>query len=381
MKDTIELRGETIEQVRKEFSKKILQGVFVLKITEFNPWKSVFDTGFHSADSVEEALELAKSKLPEPFKIKGQVTYEIKSGTHVMMPVLVKADSRYSAEFRAEEYIKNKYFSHANFGIAKSYYKILSNEIEQIGSKGLFGVGKQEDTYKVTFYLKPEIALKYSLWPYIMAEITDEIEVANEQFLQYCKFGSYDKEGAKRLISQGVDINCTDKQGKNALMYSIELRDKEIIEFLIANGININHCDHDGRNALFYYSEADYNNIQYLIEKGIDYKKVDNTGDNILTYQLRKSGNPYRLNFDDKLCKFLRENGITEDKKLISELKRQMEKEAEDRKKWCPKCQKKVNIVEERETIHGHGDYTVDEINEKCEYCGTILGGYHWQSW
>ena len=71
-------------------------------------------------------------------------------------------------------------------------------------------------------------------------------------------------------------------------------------------------------------------------------KKTDNTKDNILNYQLRQTGYIYDDRFDNETGKFLRENGVKEDKKLIEELIRKKKQELDDQKILCPGCGKKV---------------------------------------
>ena len=275
MKETIKSKGETIVQAREELLKKLPEKSFILKRSEFSPWKPSYETGFCLADSIEKAVEDAKKQLPDAFGIRGDIVPELKNNTHVLIPVLVKAENNWQSKYRAEEYLKNSYFPNAGHGVAEYHYEVISNELAQKGFKGIFGAGKQEDTYKVTFYMKPEIRLRYSMWHYIITEITDDPELAGQQLITFSRRGSYDSEGIKRLVLQGVDINFCDKNGKNALIYSSECKDPDLIQYLIENGIDINHCDNDGRNALFY-SYNDYKISRLLIDNGIDFKKTDN---------------------------------------------------------------------------------------------------------
>ncbi len=376
MKETIKVKGETIEQARTELMRKIPEGTFVLKRTEFNPWKPTYETGYCMADTVEEAIEDSKKQLPDPFGIKGEIIPELKSNTHIMIPVLVKAENDWQSKFRAEEYIKNKYFCNAGHGVAEFHYKVTGNEIEQKGFKGLFGAGKQEDTYKVTFYMKPEIRLRYSMWPHIIAEITDSKVVAEQQLIKYSQRGSYDSKGIRELVSRGIDINYSDTKGKNALIYSSECKDTEMILFLIENGIDINHCDNDGRNALFY-SYDNYQITKLLIDKGIDFKKTDNRGDSVLTYQVRRAGYVDEYRFNDEIGKFLRENGVKADKKLISELNRKHEKELQDQKIWCPGCGK---MVLWRTEGYDYDDGWMQDVDVLCNECGTLIHHYRGQT-
>jgi hypothetical protein len=282
MKKTVKFRADTLEEAKTKFKEEISENVFVLKtINEFGTYKPTYDTGFSMGDTVEEAIESAKKRLPDPYFIKGEVVPELEANTNVRVPVIVKADSEWSAKSRADDYIKNRFFPNAGFGEAKLNYAVVDNQLTKKGFKGVIGIGKQEDTYTVTFFIKPKVKLKYSMWSYIVAEITDEIRLANNKLLELAQYGSFDSKGIEHLISQGVDIN---------------------------------YCDANGRNVLFY-SCHDYKISKFLIDKGVDFRKTDNVGDNILTYCLRGD-----CKVHNKTREFLENNGIEQDKSLLNEL-------------------------------------------------------------
>lgn len=342
MKKTIKVRAETLEQARNKFKKEIPEDVFILRIiSEFGTYKPIYDTGYFMGDTVEEAIKSAKEKLPDPYFIKGEVVPELEANTNIKVPILIKAESDWQAKYTAESFIENQFFPNAGFGVAKLYYTVINNQLTKRGFKGVFGIGKQEDTYKVTFLIKPKITLKYSFWSHIVAEITDDKDILNGTMIKYAKKQWFDE--VKRLIEQGADINF---------------------------------CDKDGRNSLFY-SYHDFEISKFFLDKGIDFRKIDKSGDNILTYCLR---NDYHV--EHKLRDYLEKHKIKEDKTLLKEIRKAKHQAEEDRKKWCPNCQKKVKTtLGNWRTIHGHGDYTVDEVDVNCVLCGTKLGSEISQSW
>jgi len=340
----MKVRAETLEQAKKKFEEEISNNVFVLKIIEFNSYKPTYDTGFSMGETVEEAIESAKKRLPDPYFIKGEVVPELEADTNIRVPVLVKAENEWSARYSAEEYIKNRFFPNAGYGVAKLGFAIIDNQLTKKGLKGVFGVGKQEDTYTVTFLIKPNVTLKYSMWSYIVAEITDDIYLANKKLLELAKYGSFDSQGIEHLISRGVDIN---------------------------------YCDENGRNVLFYSCRHNYNISKLLIDKGADYRKTDNDGDNILTYCLR---NDYEVH--DKIREFLNDNGIEQDKDLLSEIIRKAredkQRKIEESKRWCPKCNIKVDTVDKNHKYYDDG--WMEEVDITCKKCGTILEHYRGQT-
>lgn len=343
MKKTIKVRTESLEQARTNFKEEIPENIFVLDIiTEYGSYKPIYDTGYSIGDTVDEAIESAKKGLPDPYSIKGEVVPELKPGTNIKVPVLVKADSEWFAKHRAEDYFKNKFFPNSGFGVAELSYSIIDTNLTQSGFKGVFGVGKQEDTYTVTFLIKPYVKLKYSMWSYIVAEITDDIYLANKKLLEFAKYGSFNLKGIERLISQGVDINFADEHGRNVLFYSCH----------------------------------DYEISKLFIDKGVDYRKTDTMEDNILTYCFRNS---YRIH--DKIIAFLETNGIERDKDLVNRIHNE-EREAKQRaiehnKRWCPQCNRKVITVDENDKYFDDG--WMEEVDIKCSICGTLIEHYRGQ--
>lgn len=281
MKKTIKMRAETLEQARKKFKKEIPENVFVLKtIDEFGGYQPTYDTGYLIGDSVEDLIEDAKARLPDPYFIKGEVVPEIKQGTNQYLQFNIQAENEWSAEY----YIKKNWWHLTYKSHEFDEYKntIISVELAKKGFKGVFGLGKIMDTYKVNVFVKPQVMLKYSMWSYIVAEITDDMDILNSTMIKCAKKQRIDE--VKSLIEQGADIN---------------------------------YCDKNGRNVLFY-SCNDYKISKLLIDKGIDYRKADSSEDNILTYCLR-----YNCEVHDKLTKFLKSNGIRQNKALLKEITRE----------------------------------------------------------
>jgi ankyrin repeat protein len=87
------------------------------------------------------------------------------------------------------------------------------------------------------------------------------------------------------LIETGIDVNCKDKSGINALLLLCKFYEKEnliyIIQFLIGKGIDLNFKDNNGNNALHllcgnYQNENLIDILRILIENGIhvDYEAI-----------------------------------------------------------------------------------------------------------
>lgn len=88
---------------------------------------------------------------------------------------------------------------------------------------------------------------------------------------------------AKILLDYGFDINYTDKNSNNALIYlfdSISYKSHDyifgrIVEFLIRNGIDKNYINNKNHNAL-YYSLCHGLSYQYLLKANIDPHNIIN---------------------------------------------------------------------------------------------------------
>ena len=69
------------------------------------------------------------------------------------------------------------------------------------------------------------------------------------------------------FLNSGLDINCTDSEGKNLLFKYIEysVPNKFVLKFLVHAGINLNHTCKKGNNRLLHYlSKITYGFLPYL---------------------------------------------------------------------------------------------------------------------
>lgn len=338
MKKTIKVEADTLAQARDKFEIELAKGAFILKKNEYDAFDT--QTEYHTGQSGEDAVEKAKKELA-PFSIKGDLIPELEKGTNIYIPVNVQADSEWSAKIQVKSYIEDEYFRYKNFGygVAEYYYSIESIVLIKKGFNGVFGVGKTENTYQVNVYIKANVRILYKTWAVIEAEITDDINIANKRFLKCAKDGITSE--VENLLSQGIDIN---------------------------------YCDKNGRNALFNACH-DYNISNFLIEKNIDFRKIDNLGNNILTYCLRNNKHAHY-----QIKEFLEENGVIGVYKdgTLAETVRQAERQAEeDRKEWCSKCNKKVYTIDDG---YCYDDGWMEDVDIKCEICGTILRHYRGQT-
>lgn len=336
MEKNIKVRAESLEQARQKFEEELPKGSFILKKYEYD----TFDTQTHwyMGDSFDDAIEMAKEELPDPYMIKGDVIPELEKNTDLDIPVNIKADAEWSAEGRVKSYIEDRREFYSG-GYGEEFYRIRFTLLTKKGFKGVFGIAKTENTYQVNIYIKAKGRIKYSRWAVIEAEITDEINVANERFLKYAKEYDTDYDAIKSLVSQNIDIN---------------------------------YCDPAGRNALFYFCYNDEIS-QYLIDKGIDFKKIDSDfGDNVLSYCLRND-----KSVAHQTHQFLIKNGIEADDKLLEEIREEERREEEDSKVWCSKCNKKVNTVEDGSY---YDDGWMKDVDINCEICGTTLDHFRGQA-
>ncbi len=77
-----------------------------------------------------------------------------------------------------------------------------------------------------------------------------EKDLLDNAFLLSAKNGKL--EDVKKYLAEGASINAEDKDGKNALFFTVLNRDQEMAAFLVASGINKNHQNHDGNTPLIY---------------------------------------------------------------------------------------------------------------------------------
>uniref|UniRef100_H2ZHL3 Ion transport domain-containing protein n=1 Tax=Ciona savignyi TaxID=51511 RepID=H2ZHL3_CIOSA len=73
----------------------------------------------------------------------------------------------------------------------------------------------------------------------------------------------------ENLITEGADINCTDRHGQTILHESARAWHTDIALFLLENGANINQADKFGRSPLHVAAATDYAEmVDVLIQKG-----------------------------------------------------------------------------------------------------------------
>jgi len=362
MKKTIKIKGKSLQHVREKYKKELADGTFVLHYNEWDSFKE--KTGFYRDSSIEKATEKAKNSIPGYHDVMEILNIEAEEYKDEL--INVQAINESDARFKVENYYKEK-----------NYYNvsIIAVQLIKKGFSGIMGIGKIENTYQVKVYNYPNVRIIYKTWARIEAEITDEIEIANRSFLKYVQYGSFDREGFNRLLSQGININCHDQNRKNALFYLSDYKvDNDIsdtMRFFIKKGIDINHCDNKGRNVLFQTCHI-YKISKFLIDKGINYRKTDNNGDNILSYRLRNN-----KTVDNQIKEFLENNGIKEDATLIESIRQkerqtklEIFREKEKRKKWCPNCKRKVETVN---VGYSFDDGWREKIILKCIHCQEVL--------
>jgi hypothetical protein len=348
MERTLKVKDETLQLAGEKLKKDLPKGAFILKRNEHNALHS-HTTGCYGGESVEHAIEKAKKDLPDSFMLKGDVAYEIEKGTNIYIPVNVQAKDEWTAEQRVKSYIEDKYFYNKGFEAKKASYKIHDIQLLKKGFKGVFGVGKTENTYLVKVYIIAWVTIKYNTWAVVEADITDEIDIANSTFINY----------AKNKIYSEVDS-------------------------LVAQGVDINYFDENGRNALFYVCD-NYKISKMLLNKGIDFRKTDNLGDNILTFCLKNNN---RIDYQIRV--FLENHGLREDKVLIEKIaqknqlerKEQLEIEKMQRKEWEQKesekkrrryCLNCKTIVETWDASYSYDDGWFTHIMIKCTNCNEVL--------
>jgi ankyrin repeat protein len=105
-----------------------------------------------------------------------------------------------------------------------------------------------------------------------------------------------------KLILEGVNVNISFSDRKNALMYACENSNMNVVRKLISSGINIDAVDFRGDNALFYATKNGNISIaKCLIENKIDINCENKHNETPLIIAVKND------NFD--LIKFLTKNG------------------------------------------------------------------------
>lgn len=92
------------------------------------------------------------------------------------------------------------------------------------------------------------------------------------------------RNGVRRLLDEGVDINYTDSQGRNAL-FGLGLW--KTLDLLIERGINVNQQNKRGETPLMVANDNTI--IEKLLNAGADASLVDVRGRNVLWYHQNSS--------------------------------------------------------------------------------------------
>lgn len=80
----------------------------------------------------------------------------------------------------------------------------------------------------------------------------------------------------KNLLTNGLDVNIVDEDGRTPLMYAAFNGHAEIINFLIDKGALINACDSSGRTALMMASSGPYPAaVKILLDHQADPNLID----------------------------------------------------------------------------------------------------------
>lgn len=85
-------------------------------------------------------------------------------------------------------------------------------------------------------------------------------------------------DAVKAMIEAGIDLNLTDFIGYNALFCNSS---PQVLELLIQSGVNIQHRNHDGRSCL-HLQQDNTECAEILINAGADIHCVDNEGQTVL---------------------------------------------------------------------------------------------------
>jgi len=96
---------------------------------------------------------------------------------------------------------------------------------------------------------------------------------------------SGDSQTVQTLLSQGVNVNCSQQGGWTALMNATLQGHASVVDLLIRAGADLNLKDNGGFTALMYAaSYRRYNIAEALVKAGSNLEVVDNAGRNIHQY-------------------------------------------------------------------------------------------------
>ena len=110
----------------------------------------------------------------------------------------------------------------------------------------------------------------------------------NEKLYSFVRTG--DVEDVLKLIEDGVDINCKDEYGNDALFYAVVHYRLDVIKLLIEKGANCEIVYNDKKNILHIAVESDceekgfFEIIPILFNKKTNIDEQDKYGNTPLSY-------------------------------------------------------------------------------------------------
>ncbi len=113
------------------------------------------------------------------------------------------------------------------------------------------------------------------------------------------------------LEKLGIDINVTTKNGETPLhALAYKAKDIDVLEYFISNGVDINQKNKDGKSALINaIARNSVDIVSFLLDNGADVSIKDKNGNN-LAYYLVEVFNPQKPEvFDEKLAVLIK-NGF-----------------------------------------------------------------------
>lgn len=133
--------------------------------------------------------------------------------------------------------------------------------------------------------------------------VFNDIDIGNKKELEKIFLFEISKgnfEVVNELLFLGLDLNCVDGYGSNALHHSAYNNNVEALKFLTNKNINLNQINNYGHSALFTsVISKSHNAYEFLINK-FDTFQIDKEGYSLLHYAL--------INEDYKIVKDLIEN-------------------------------------------------------------------------
>lgn len=121
-----------------------------------------------------------------------------------------------------------------------------------------------------------------------------------------------DLVGIEKLLNDGLDINCLDKDGRSALIHAVLDSDPSemVVTFLIENGININIKDKSQQWSALHFAARDNkaNIVKILLENNAVVDAIDIHGNTPLWRAVMS------FNGDDSLVSELVRFGADPDK-------------------------------------------------------------------